>query len=167
MVDGARAELDRERDRARLGELVAVEPQREAGVRARLEVAARVLGVERAALEEDVRRLARCRAASGSTSVEQEVDVRRQRLASANSGGTACAPSHVGTPPASRDRAELRELGLAVEAVARLRLERRRPGSAASSRDDARALRASPSSPAARVARTVERIPPPAACSSS
>ena len=57
MVDGACPELDRERDGALLAELVAVEAKREPGVSARLEVAARLRRVERAALEEDVRRL--------------------------------------------------------------------------------------------------------------
>ena len=45
-----------------------------------------------------------------------------------NSGGVACAPRKVGTPPGRPDRAERGELGLAVEAVARLPLEGRRPG---------------------------------------
>jgi hypothetical protein len=57
VVDRARAELDRERDRPRFGELIAVQAQREA-VRARgLEVPASLVGVEGAALEEDVGRL--------------------------------------------------------------------------------------------------------------
>src|SRR5207248_10195230 len=54
MVDGARRELDRERDGAGLRELVAVEPEREAGVAAGGQVPARLLGVERVPLEEDV-----------------------------------------------------------------------------------------------------------------
>ena len=75
MVDRARAELDRERDRALLGELVAVQAQREAGVAARLEVAARLRGVERAALEEDVRRLGELRRLRQHLG-EREVEVR-------------------------------------------------------------------------------------------
>ena len=59
VVDGAGAELDRETDRAELGELVAVQPELEAGRAARLEVATGLLEVEGAALEEDVRGLRR------------------------------------------------------------------------------------------------------------
>ncbi|MFN7143608.1 MAG: efflux RND transporter permease subunit, partial [Myxococcota bacterium] len=51
------AELDGERDRTRLGELVAVQPEREPRVPARLEVAAGLRGVERSALQEHVGRL--------------------------------------------------------------------------------------------------------------
>ena len=57
VVDRARAELDREGDRPRLRELVAVQAEGEAGLAAGLEVAARLPGVERAPLEEDVCRL--------------------------------------------------------------------------------------------------------------
>src|SRR5438270_14044233 len=57
MVDGPRAELDRQRDRAELGELVAVEAKRKAGIAAGLEVAARLRDVEGSALDEHVRRL--------------------------------------------------------------------------------------------------------------
>ena len=164
VVDRPRAELDRERDRTLLGELVAVEPQREAGVAARLEVAARLGRVERAALEEDVGGLGERRRLGkhlGEGEVEVRVGVavelRRHRVRPEPRRDAAGGP----------DRAQRRELGVAVEPVAGLRLERRRavpehPPAVAF--DDRRGR---PSSPAARVARTVERMPPPRACSSS
>ena len=126
MVDRPRAELDGERDRPRLRELVAVQPEREPRVPARRQVAARLLRVERASLEEDVgadgdlRRL-------GEHLREQEVDVRvgpcvgvfRRHRVRAEPRRDATRVPH---------RAELRKLGVVVEPVARLRLERRRPG---------------------------------------
>ena len=57
VVDGARAQLDCERDRALFGELVAVQAERETGVAACFEEPARLSHVERPALEEDVGRL--------------------------------------------------------------------------------------------------------------
>ena len=54
MVDGARLELDREVERADLGELVAVQAQREPVLARGLEVAPRLVDVEGAALAEDV-----------------------------------------------------------------------------------------------------------------
>ena len=54
MVDRAGAELDRERNRTALRELVAVQPQRQSAAATRLEVAPRLLGVEGAALQEHV-----------------------------------------------------------------------------------------------------------------
>jgi hypothetical protein len=67
VVDASRAQLDRERDRSCLSELVAVKPEREACVSTGLEVTPRLRRVEGAALEEDVGR--RCdAAAAGRTS---------------------------------------------------------------------------------------------------
>ncbi len=57
MIDGARAELDGERDRSGLGELIAVQAQRQAGEPARLEVAARLGRVKGAPLEKHVGRV--------------------------------------------------------------------------------------------------------------
>ena len=57
MVDRARADLDRERDGSLLRELVAVQPEREAGRGASFEVAPGLLEVECSAFEEDVGRL--------------------------------------------------------------------------------------------------------------
>ena len=104
VVDAPGAELDRQLDPARLGELVGVQAQRQPVLGAGLEVPARLRGVERALLQEDVRRLGDPDRL-GEHLGEREVEV-RVRVES-NSGGTACAPSHVGTPPAARDRAEL------------------------------------------------------------
>ena len=56
MVDRAGRKLDGQGNRTGLRELVSVEPQREAGVAARLEVPPRLRGVECASLEEHVRR---------------------------------------------------------------------------------------------------------------
>ena len=143
-------------------ELVAVEAQREPGVAARLEVAARLRRVERAALEEDVRRLGEPRRFRQHLG-EREVEV--------GVGVVELGRDRVGAEPGrdaagGADRAERRELRVAVEPVAGLRLERGRPVRAASSRVPS-TRRASAVLAAARVARTVERIPPPAACSSS
>ena len=122
VVDRARAELERERDRAALRELVAVQPQRKACVAARLEIAARLGGVERAAFEEDVggRRDLR---GFGQHLREREVEVgvavvelRRHRV--------RAEPRRRAARVA--DRAQGRELGVVVEPVAGLALPRRR-----------------------------------------
>ena len=72
--------------------------KRETRLTTRLEVAPRLRGVERAALEEDVGGVGdgrRLRQHLGEREVEVGVGV-------ACSGGTACAPSQVGEPPAAR-----------------------------------------------------------------
>src|SRR4029077_10605375 len=120
MVDGAGAELHRERDCTGLGELISVEPERKAGVAAGLEIAPRLCGVECSALEEHVRRfreLGRLRQDLSESEIEVGVGVAELRR------------DRVGPEPrrdAARlaDRAQRRELRLAVEAIARLRLER-------------------------------------------
>ena len=62
MIDGARAELDRERDRSELGELIAVQAQREARVSACFEIPPSLVHSKRAALDEYVCSLGnRCR----------------------------------------------------------------------------------------------------------
>ena len=76
VVDGACAELDGQRDRARLGELVAVEPEREPCL-AREEVPASLCGIERPAFDEDVRRARElCRLGQDLTEHELDVGVR-------------------------------------------------------------------------------------------
>ena len=97
MVDGAGAELDRQRNRARLRELVAVEAEGEAVVTAGFEVAAGLTRVEGAALQEDVGGLGEL-GRLGSTSASRKS---RYASASANSGGVAWAPRNVGIPPAA------------------------------------------------------------------
>ena len=97
MIDRPGAELDGERDRARLRELVAVQPQREPRVAARRQVAARLLGVEGSALEEDVRRF-REPSRLREHLREEEVDV---RVGVRELGRDGCAPSQVATPPAA------------------------------------------------------------------
>ena len=61
MVDGSRAQLDCELDRAGFGELVAVQAQREPRAGACLEIPARLRGIEGSPFEEDVGRLRDCR----------------------------------------------------------------------------------------------------------
>ena len=123
MVDRPCAELDRERDRAGLGELVAVQAQDETGGAAGLEVAPRLGGVEGAALEEDVGRLGQERGL-GQHLREHEVEV---GVAVAVELGRHGVGAEEGRDPArGPDRAQRRELGLAVEPVARLGLEGRR-----------------------------------------
>ncbi len=125
VIHRARAELDRERDRTRLGELVAVQAEREAGIGAGAQVPARLLGVERSALEEHVRCLGET-GCLGQHLVEQEVDVRIAPLLGELGRNRVCAEPG-GNAPRSANRAELRELRLTVEPVPGLRLERRRP----------------------------------------
>ena len=57
VVDRSGAELDRQRNCTLLRELVAVQAQRQPGFGASGEIAPRLVGVERATLEEDVRGL--------------------------------------------------------------------------------------------------------------
>ena len=73
-----------------------------------------------------------------------------------------------GRPPArGSDRAERRELGLAIEAVARLPLPGRRAVAKQPARRAGRRARGAPPRRARGSRATVERMPPPAACSSS
>ena len=122
VVDRPRAELDREPDRARLRELVAVQAQREPRVAARLEVAPGLADVERAALEEDVGGLGE-RRRLGQHLGEQEVEV-GVAVVELGRHGVRAEPGRDAAGGA--DGAKLRELRVAVEAVARLALERRR-----------------------------------------
>ncbi len=124
VVDGTRAELDRERDGAGLRELVTVEAQRETCLAASVEVAARLVAVERAALEEDVRRLGDLRGL-GKHVFDEELDVRVGSLVDEVGRNGVRAEPRPDTARV-RDSAELGELGVTVEPVARLRLERRR-----------------------------------------
>ena len=163
MIDRARAELDRERDRPALGELIAVQPQCEPGVAARCEIAPRLAASK-------APRSRKTSAASASSRRlrqhlrECEVEVRvgvgelRRDRVRAEPGREAARSAH---------RSQRRELRFPVEPVARLALPGRRAVARASTRRGARPGRAAPSAPSARVERTVERIPPPAACSSS
>src|SRR5207248_4593368 len=98
VIDGAGAELDRERNRSLLGELVPVEAQSEPRGPARLEVAASLVDVEGPSSRKTSAATA-SRAACGSTSASANS---RYAAALLNSGGTACAPSQVAIPPASR-----------------------------------------------------------------
>ena len=98
VVDRPRAELDRERDRTRFRELVAVQPQLEPVVARGVEVAASLDRVECTTLEEDIRRLGDGRGL-GQDVRDQPVDVLVGVCS--NSGGTACAPRNVGMPPAA------------------------------------------------------------------
>ncbi len=124
MVDRAGAELDRERDRPLLGELVAVQAKCETRVSARFQVAPRLLRREGAALDEDVRRLGDL-SSLGQDLAEGEVEVGVGVLVLGWYG--VCAKPG-GDTALGVDRAQRRELGLTVEPVARLPLERRRAG---------------------------------------
>ena len=104
-------------------------------------------------------------AASGSTSPSRKSRY-ASAPASANSGGTVCAPSHVGMPPASLN---------ARSCASSVSRSSPYPDFASNVVVPARSIQptcsasaaARPVSPAARVARTVERMPPPRAWSSS
>src|SRR5205085_3356080 len=124
VVDRARAEVDGELDGSLLGELIAVQAERQAGSAARLEIPARLHDVERAALDEDVGsfgHLGRVRQYVGEREVEvriRVVELRRNRVRSEPRRDAARGP----------DRAERGELGVEIEPVAGLPLERRRSG---------------------------------------
>src|SRR5438309_11701091 len=116
--------LDGERYRALLGVLITVEPQGEASRAAALEIPARLRDVERAALEEDVSGFGES-CGLGQHLCQREIEV-----------GVAVAVElrrhRVRTEPCRHasgafDSAKRRELSVAIEPVARLRLERRRP----------------------------------------
>ena len=130
VVDRARAELDRQRHRASLGELVGVQAQREARVAAGLEVTPGLRRLEGAFLDEDVRRRGEPRGFRehlGQDEVEIRVGVaklRRHRVRAEPRRDTALR----------RDRAQRRELGLAVEPVAGFRTRTSSSRRAASNR---------------------------------
>ena len=114
MVDRPRAELDRQRDRPLLGELIAVHPKCETGGPAGFEVTASLVDVERSLLEEDVcgdREVRRLGQDFGKRKVEIGIGVGELRW------------HRMGAEP-GRDPADLtnrpqrRELRLAVEPVA-------------------------------------------------
>jgi hypothetical protein len=122
VVDRARAELDRERDRSGFRELVAVQTQGQAGVAAGLEVPTGLLAVEGASFEEDVGGLGEVRCVREHVR-QCELEV-RVGVGELGRHGVRAQPRRDAT--GGRDRAERGELGLEVEPVARLRLERRR-----------------------------------------
>ena len=122
MVDRARAELDGERDRPHLGELVAVDAQLEPRRTTGDQIPARLLDVERPPLDEhvggdgDARRL-------WQHLLDHPVDV-RVGIRMLGRNGVRAEP---GRHAAGRANGfELGELGVVVEPVAALPLERRR-----------------------------------------
>ena len=123
MVDRSRAELDRERDRPLLGELVAVQAEREPGVTARLEVAARLRSVEGAALEEHVGRLGDLRSLREYLG-ESEVQIGIRVAVELRRNGMGAEPRR--DPVRAADGPQRGELAVAIESVARLPLEGRR-----------------------------------------
>ncbi len=122
MVDGACSKLDRERDRPGLGELVTVKPQLEPVVAGGFEIPPRLDGVEGAALEEHVGGLGDRRGV-GEHVGDQPVDVLVGAVALGRHGVRAEERRDAAL---RHDRAQGCQLGLVVEPVARLRLERRR-----------------------------------------
>ena len=125
MVDRPRSELDRELHRPGLGELVAVQPEHEARSTARGQIAACLAGIERAPFEEDVGGLGEGgRVRQDLADQELHVGVRALVLELRRD---SVSPEPGGDATCSANHPELRKLGLAVEAVPRLRLEGRRP----------------------------------------
>ncbi len=122
MVDRSRAQLDREPDRARLRELVAVQAEREPRGPARFEVAAGLIDIERAPLEEDVGRLRELRRV-GQDVGDQEGDV---RIAVGELGRDRVGAKPRRDATSGANSTQLRELGVVIEAIARLPLEGRR-----------------------------------------
>src|ERR1700722_6604220 len=122
MIDGARAQLLREWDRAALRELVAVQAQLEPRLAASTEKPLGLGGVEGTPLEEDVRGPRESRGFGqhlGEREVEIRVGVRELRWHRMR--------AEPGRDPTRRgDRSERRELGVAVEAVPGLPLPGRR-----------------------------------------
>jgi hypothetical protein len=123
VVGAARSELDGELDASRLRELVGVQTQDEPGVAARLQVAACLASVECSALEEDVGRLGDLRR-FGQHFGEREVEV-GVRIVELGRDGMGAEPRRHAAGGAHC--AELGELRVAVEPVARLPFPRRRP----------------------------------------
>ena len=124
VVDGARAELDRERDRARLRELVAVEPQRQTRARGSRQVAPGLVGVERSAFEEHVRRIREpCRLRQHLREQEVDVGVAPRRTRAARRGRRATSRPR----PRRGPRASWASSVSRSSPYPGLRLERRRP----------------------------------------
>ncbi len=122
VIDRASAQLDRQRDRTGLRELVAVQAQGEPGGGARFEEAPCLGHVERASFEEHVRRVGE-RGRLGQHLAEREVEVRvgvrelgRHRMR-AEPGRRATRGTH---------RTQRVELGRQIEPVAGFALPRRR-----------------------------------------
>ena len=123
MIDGARAELDRERDRSELGELIAVQAQREARVHTCFEVPPSLVHSKCAALDEHVGSL-RDRRRFGQHLRQGEVHVGGRVV---ELGRNSVRPQPGWNPAGGSNRAQRRKLRLAVEPIAGLGLERRRP----------------------------------------
>ncbi len=98
VVDRAGAELDRKRDRAALGELIAVEPQREAGRAARLEVAA---GLQPRRTRRVRERRRRRRRASTRPAAPRRAPSRGKRPRPGARGARRGRPARSGNPPRS------------------------------------------------------------------
>ena len=122
MVDRPGTELDGEADGARLRELVTVQPEREAGRGARTQVAVGLRRIERAALEEHVGRLRECCRLRQHLR-EEEVDV---GVGSLELGRHRVRSEPGGNAAGGANRAQLGELGVVVEPVPGLPLERGR-----------------------------------------
>ena len=99
-----------------------MDAEREPGRPTGDQVPTRLLDVERSSLDEHVGGDGDPAASGRTCSIAQSM----YASASGCSGGTACAPNQVGTPPAARDGLELGEFGIAIEPVAALPLECRR-----------------------------------------
>src|SRR5919201_3753148 len=162
MVDRAYAELDRQANRAELRESIPVQAQNQPSFGTRGDVTPCLLGVERAALEEDVRRLGQL-GCSRQNLAEREVEV-VVGSAELRRDGVRAQPRW--DPTRRPYRAERRQLRLTIEAVADFDSKLVVPARSIHSRCR-RTASARATSSAARVARTVAMIPPPAACSSS
>ena len=98
VVDRAGAELDREWHGAELGELIAVQSQRQPGGATGLQVAPRLVDVERAALDEDVRGRGDARRVRGAPRGSPS---RRRRRRPAARAGLRARRARSGTPPAA------------------------------------------------------------------
>ncbi len=123
MVDRACAELDGERHRPDLGQLIAVEAEREPGGATREQVAACLLDVERPPLDEDVRGdcdARRVRQHLGNHPIDVGI-----RVGMLGWDGVRAEPGR--HAPGGPNRLELGELGVVVEAVPTLALEGRGP----------------------------------------
>ena len=124
MVDGAGTELDRERNRSPLGELVPMQAQSEPRGPARLEVASSLVDVEGPFFDKNVcghREPGRLRQHLRKRKLEVRggaTELRRHRV----------CPEPGGDPAGLANRAQRGELGLLVESVAGLGLERGRAG---------------------------------------
>ena len=160
VIDGCRAQRDREPHALAGAELVAVHPRQQAVRDAGRRGSRRVSSGVKAPRSQNTSIQRACGAQAVSISPQTRSTYSSRR--SANSAGTTCAPRKVTSGVTSAARRASRSSSCDGEAVPGLDLERRRALARAARRRSRRGGARSSSSVAARVAATVRRMPPAA-----